>query len=125
MAKIAIVRIRGGIRVDGEIKDTLEMLRLYRQNYCVVYEKTPSFIGMVKKVKDYVAWGEVDDDTVRLLAEKRGEPRPDDKKKLKPYFRLSPPKGGFEKKGIKKGYSEGGALGYRGDKIKDLILRMM
>ncbi len=125
MTKIAIVRIRGGIRVSDKINDTLDMLRLYRQNYCVVYEKTPSVTGMLRKVKDYVAWGEIDDDTVKMLLEKRGEPHPDDKKKVKSFFRLSPPKGGFEKKGIKKAYKEGGALGYRGAKIKDLILRMI
>ena len=125
MKKIAIVRIRGKIRVSGKIIDTLDMLRLYRQNYCVVFEKTPSVVGMLRTVKDYVTWGEIDDETIKLILEKRGEPHPEDKKKLKSYFRLSPPKGGFERKGIKKSYREGGALGYRGAKIKDLILRMI
>ena len=44
---------------------------------------------------------------------------------LKRMFRLSPPVGGHERKGIKKPYVLGGALGYRGKEIKELIERMM
>lgn len=44
---------------------------------------------------------------------------------LKPYFKLSPPRGGFERAGIKKPFSVGGVLGYRKDKIAELIRRMI
>ena len=44
---------------------------------------------------------------------------------LKKYFRLTPPKGGYEKKGIKKQYSIGGALGYRKEAINILLKKMM
>ena len=44
---------------------------------------------------------------------------------LKPFFRLKPPEKGFERKGIKSPFSMGGALGYRKDKINDLIIRML
>ena len=44
---------------------------------------------------------------------------------LKQFFRLHPPVGGFERKGIKKPYSIGGALGYRKEKINDLIKKML
>ena len=44
---------------------------------------------------------------------------------IKPYFRLKPPEHGFERKGIKQPYSMGGALGYRKDKINELIRRML
>lgn len=44
---------------------------------------------------------------------------------LRPYFRLSPPKGGFERAGIKKPFSVGGVLGYRKEKIVELIRRMI
>ena len=55
----------------------------------------------------------------------------DSKKKLKDIpgiklvFRLRPPSKGFERKGIKKPFSMGGALGYRKEKINDLIQRMI
>lgn len=44
---------------------------------------------------------------------------------LKTYFRLKPPRHGFERGGIKKPYSMGGALGYRKKDINDLIRRMI
>ncbi|MEK6934473.1 MAG: 50S ribosomal protein L30 [Nanoarchaeota archaeon] len=44
---------------------------------------------------------------------------------LKLFFKLLPPKGGFEKEGIKEQFSKGGVLGYRKDKINDLIKRMV
>ena len=44
---------------------------------------------------------------------------------LKQTFRLKPPTKGFERKGIKKPYSLGGALGYRGKKINDLLKKMI
>ena len=49
--KIAVVRIRGSAKLKKEIKDTLNMLKLYRQNYCVVLNASPSITGMVKKIK--------------------------------------------------------------------------
>ena len=44
---------------------------------------------------------------------------------LKNFFRLSPPVKGFDRKGIKVQFSLGGALGYRKEKINDLIKRMV
>lgn len=44
---------------------------------------------------------------------------------LKQFFRLKPPVKGFENQGIKKPYSMGGALGYRKEKINELIRRML
>ena len=44
---------------------------------------------------------------------------------LKPFFKLGPPKGGFEQGGIKKQFASGGVLGYRKEKINDLIKKMI
>jgi large subunit ribosomal protein L30 len=41
----------------------------------------------------------------------------------KPVFRLHPPVKGYE--GNKRSYKNGGALGYRGEAINDLIARML
>ena len=154
--KIAIVRIRGGIDVKKPIKDTMTMLRLYRKNSCVIVLNSPVYIGMLKKIKDYVTWGEVDEETLRILLEKRGKlagnkPLTEEYLKqktkmgydgfvknffeskgnlkdipgLKLFFRLKPPEKGFERKGIKRPFSVGGALGYRKDKINNLIKRMI
>ncbi len=44
---------------------------------------------------------------------------------FKPFFRLNSPRRGFERGGIKKPFHLGGALGYRGKYINDLIKRML
>ena len=140
--KIAVIRIRGRIKVRHDIKNALNMLRLYRKNYCAVLDASPDNLGMIKKVKDYVTWGELDDETFKLLVEKRGMPYKSGEKdvrgkiaykkfivvgdkKYKRFFRLHPPKGGFERKGVKIPFSIGGALGYRGDKVNELVKRMI
>jgi large subunit ribosomal protein L30 len=140
--KIAVVRIRGGIGVRERIKKALNLLRLYRQNYCVVIPNTPSYMGQLFMVKDFVTWGEINDETYNSLVEKRGEPYTGrltdgkgkvynkkfiivNNKNIKPFFRLNPPRKGFERKGIKKSFRAGGALGYRKDDINDLLKRMM
>ncbi|RLI12577.1 50S ribosomal protein L30 [Candidatus Bathyarchaeota archaeon] len=44
--------------------------------------------------------------------------------RVKPVFRLHPPRKGF-KRSIKKSYRAGGEAGYRGEDINDLIRRMV
>ena len=44
--------------------------------------------------------------------------------KVKPVFRLHPPKKGFKGK-VKRSYAAGGVTGYRGEAINDLINRMV
>lgn len=120
---IAVVLIRGIVTVQKPIKDTLFMLKLFRKNSCTVMEDTAINKGMLNKVKDYVAYGELDNETLRLLAEKRKK-QSYSSKSFK-SFRLSPPQGGFERKGIKKPFTKGGVLGYRGSKINALIKKMI
>ncbi len=153
--RIAIVRVRGNANIRKEVLDTLDMLRLYNKNGCVIIPNTPSYLGMLKKVKDFVTWGEIDKETLKELLLKRGklpigkldenyfkekakiglDQFADDylnfKKELdavpglKPFFKLNSPSKGFEKEGIKKPYSLGGALGYRKNDINQLIRRML
>lgn len=122
---VAVILIRGILGVTQNIIDTMDILRLRRKNVCVIIESTPSNMGMVNKVKDYVTWGEVDDSTVKLLIEKRGEKNPKNPSRTKPFFRLNAPRKGFGRKGIKVPFNSGGAIGYRGEKINDLIKRML
>jgi len=68
----AIVRLRGEVNLRPGVKSTLEMLRIHRVNHCVVVKEDAHFRGMIQKVKDYVAWGKIDDDTLALLLERRG-----------------------------------------------------
>lgn len=123
--KIAVIRVRGTSRAKNAIDDTLHMLRLYRKHYLVIVPQNDSMMGMIKKVKDYVTWGEITPETEKTVQEKRGEKDPENPKALKPFFRLQPPRKGWERGGIKTPYGLGGALGYRGEKINELLSRMI
>lgn len=151
---IAAIRVRGRTGIKREIADTLDMLKLTRINHAVLIEETPSYKGMLQKAKDYITWGEVDEETVAKLISKRGKIVGNDKitedyikentdfssveelskavvdskvkledNGVKPVFRLHPPRKGYED--IKKTFVESGSLGYRGDKIGDLINKMI
>ena len=139
---LAVIRIRGLTGVKKTIEDIMVLLRLYKKNVCVVVPNNEKYTGMIKKVDGYITWGEISNETFNLLVEKRGEEykgREEDKKgkikygkfikigdkKIKRFFRLNMPKKGFGRKGIKVAFSKGGALGYRGEKINDLIKRML
>ncbi|MCS7106175.1 MAG: 50S ribosomal protein L30 [Candidatus Aenigmarchaeota archaeon] len=148
----AVIRIRG--RTRREIEDTLKMLRLKHVNNCVILPETPSFKGMIQKVKDFVTWGEIDKETLVELLKKRlrtlGDKRVDEnvlkevtnfnsfedfasaliegKVKLKDFEKLKPV---FRLtppskgfKSIKEHYPKGD-LGYRGKEINELLKRMM
>ncbi len=142
MTLLAVVRVRGRVGVRGETEETLRRLRLTRVNHCVVVEESETIKGMLQKAKDYITWGEIKKEVLEELIEKKGEliggKKPEDPKKLadeiwkgekKPNilkpFRLHPPSGGYERGGIKAPYTLGGALGYRGEAINDLLRRMM
>ena len=148
-----VVRVRGSINVKPKIKETMKLMRLNRVNHCVIVPENETYDGMLKIIKDYVTWGEVDVETTELMLESSGKTSGNaiftkkelkdssfktmkalaknlsegkvvmrDVPKLKPLFRLHPPRKGYE--GVKRSFKEGGALGYRGEKINQLIRRM-
>lgn len=139
---IAIIRISGMVDLNKGIKATLDRLRLRKKYSCVVLEETPEISGMLKKVKQYVAYGKIDNDTFKELLIKRGRlkgDKPIDAKdatdefiskfmkkefgKIKPFFRLQPPKGGFKKRS-RLLYPKG-ILGDNKENIKLLIKKML
>ena len=151
----AVIRVRGHAGVNQDIEDTMRILNLMRINHCVVVPQTDIVRGMLNKAKDYVTWGEISAETLAKMIKFRGrlqgnQPIDDayikensnftsiislskeivkdefqysDLKNAKPVFRLSPPKKGYE--GNKKSFQNGGALGYRGNDVNDLIGRML
>lgn len=68
----AIVQVRGVVNTRRDIKDTLKMLRLHHINHCVFVPDTPEYLGMIRKVKDFVAYGEVDAETIETILRTRG-----------------------------------------------------
>jgi len=73
MKRIAVIRLRGLTGIKKDIKDTMNMLRLYNKNHCVIITNSEHNIGMLRKVKDYVTWGEIDEKTFRELLLIRGK----------------------------------------------------
>ena len=152
---LAIVRVRGSVGMDRELEYAFRLMRLSRKNHLALLEDTLSNHGAVLKIKDYATWGEATPDTVSLLLEKRGaleggkrltedyvkeelgyssikklseaicssNVHVSDLPKVKPIFRLHPPRKGF-RGSVKKPYPEG-ELGYRGEAINQLIMRMV
>ncbi len=151
---ILVIRIRGIINVSRREEDTLRMLRVDRNNYATIIDDRPDYKGMLQKAKDWITWGEPEVDTVKEILLKRGRAPGDDKlteeyvkelgfegiddlaeklvrcelsinqiEGIKPFFRLHPPKKGF-KRSVKRPYKSKGELGYRGEAINELALRM-
>ncbi|MGM5480941.1 MAG: uL30 family ribosomal protein [Nanobdellota archaeon] len=120
MSKLAVVLIRGRTGMRQDIKTTLDTLNLGRKYVCAIVDESPSLRGRLRKVQNVVTYGPVSDETLKQLKEKRNA----HSKKDSIYF-LAPPKGGFERKGIKVSYKVGGALGDRGEAMNDLILKMI
>ena len=145
MKLYAIIRLRGTVTARDRAIGTLKMLRLNRKMHCVVVPDNPTYTGMIHAAKDYITWGEISNTMLHKLIEKRG--RKIGNKRLttegevklvfnalsegknlkdtefKPVFRLIPAKGGF-KFSIKQNYPRG-EIGYRGDKINELLEKMI
>jgi large subunit ribosomal protein L30 len=119
---ICIIRIKGQVGVRKDIEETLFRMRLRRKYACVVIDKPDEVqLGMIKKLRDCIAYGEISADTYKKLIKERGRKGGDGK--LKPFFRLHPPRKGIESK---KHFGVGkGVLGNHSDKINDLVLRML
>lgn len=137
------VRLRSGIKTRKDMKDTLKLLRLNRKMHSVLLKENDINKGMLRKVRSWITWGEIDDSILEKLIKKRGRKAADKRlndeeakqvfdnvkqnKKIsddiKPVFRLTPPSKGF-KKSVKQHYPKG-ELGYRGKEINELIIRMI
>lgn len=139
----AVVRVRGTVGVRKDIADTLKMLRLNSPNHCVVLPEGELTRGMLIKAQKFITWGEIKPEMLQKLVENKGRlkgNKPIEKSKVKgyvdeitktstlkvndlvPVFRLGPPLKGY--RATKLSFPKGD-LGYRKDKINDLIERMI
>ena len=148
-----VLRIKGTVNVPHWARYTLDNLSLYKKFWATILPETPESIGMLRKIKDFVAWSHVDASFVKELLEKRGKTigskplklLPDsapyndideiaadlakDKIRLsslqmvKPWFALNPPRGGFKRK-TKTQYHQKGVLG-EDKELVEIIKRMI
>jgi large subunit ribosomal protein L30 len=116
---IAVIRIKGQVKIRKVITETLNRMGLKTKYSCVIFEKPNEIeLGMLEKVKDFVAFGEINAETLKKLIEARGK-----FSKSKTHFRLHPPRKGIESK---KHFGVGkGVLGNHGAEINKLIERML
>ena len=152
---LVAVRIRGLSDIPQETKDTLMMLRLTRNCHATLLDDRPAYVGMLRKSKNCLTWGEVSQETIAFLLKKRGK-LTGDKKLTDEYAEelgykslddleealftvniefsslpeLKPlfrlrPPTKGFKGKVKKSYAAGGEAGYRGDAINDLLKRML
>jgi len=150
----AVIRLRGSGGQKKGIKDTLDMLRLFAVNNCVIVPETENYRGMLEKCRNVCTWGEVEKDLLVKLLEERlrgeGDKKIDekilkeltgfdsfgklaealmaDKTKLKDLKKIVPMfRLSPPSKGFKsvKEYYPKGDLGYRGKEINKLLERMI
>jgi large subunit ribosomal protein L30 len=152
---ILAIRIRGTISASREARETLRMLHLTRNNQAVLIDDRPSFLGMIRTVRDYITYGEISEGSVASLIKEKGRlagnKRLTDEYAQKvghksleelvaavsgcrvEYWKLRGIQPVFRlhpptkgfKGKIKKGYGSGGELGYRGESINQLLNRML
>jgi large subunit ribosomal protein L30 len=148
-----VVRIRGTVNIPYWANNTLDNLNLDKRFRATVIPENPESLGMLRKVKEMVAWTSADATIIKELLEKRGKKtgfKPitnsdlpegyktieelasaiaDNKmtlskiRSIKPWFALNSPRGGFKRK-TKTQYSQDGILGE--DKgLTDIVKRMI
>jgi large subunit ribosomal protein L30 len=138
---LALIRISGQIKIREDMAETLYRLGLRKKYTCVLVQDKPELLGMIEKIRNFIAIGEIDENTLIELIKVRGkklgtrmgkvsDPEKVAKEvlagktleelKIKPFFGLHPPRGGVD---TKHHYPKG-VLGENAE-INKLIMRML
>src|SRR3989344_8400683 len=121
---ILIIRISGDVDISNSVREALFRLKLRRKYSAVLVKPNKQVLKILDMLRNHIAFGDIDRETLSELIIRRGQPI-DKKKKikseeiisqldkkelldlgLKPFFRLHPPRGGIESKkhfGVGKG----------------------
>jgi large subunit ribosomal protein L30 len=148
-----VVRIKGTVNIPQQARKTLDGLNLDKRFRATIVPESTEYLGMLRRVKEEVAWTKADAGIVKELLEKRGRKtgyrpitKPDLPKEynsidelasaiaenkvtmskiegIKPWFALNPPKGGFKRK-TKTQYAQDGILGEDGN-LAEIVKRML
>jgi large subunit ribosomal protein L30 len=137
---IIAIRITGMVDVPTAVQEALFRLRLRRKYTATILKGTKEDLALLKRIRDYIAYGEISQADLEKLVEARGisidkkkvdakavsaeiEKLGIAKSKIKPFIRLHPPRKGIDSKlhfGVKKG-----VLGSHGNEIMKLLGRML
>ncbi len=122
---IIIDETKSNIGMITKIKDYVTWGEIDPETFRILLEKRGRLVGNKSLTEEYLK------EKLNMSFDTFAKDFFESKKKLKDipglklFFKLRPPSKGFERKGIKKPFSMGGALGYRKDKINELIQRMI
>jgi large subunit ribosomal protein L30 len=70
-----VVRMRGTVNVPYWAITTLKNLNLDKKFSATLVPETSNYLGMLKKINQWVAWSKADSEIVKTLIEKRGKKR--------------------------------------------------
>ena len=68
-----VVRMRGTVNVPFWALTTLQNLYLNKRFSATLVPETSDYLGMLRKIKEWVAWLKADSEIVKTLIEKRGK----------------------------------------------------
>jgi large subunit ribosomal protein L30 len=149
-----VVRMRGTVNVPFWALTTLQNLYLNKRFSATLVPETSDYLGMLRKIKEWVAWSKADSEIVKTLIEKRGKKITqldsqkeskkkdeykgidelvnvivNDKIKFSDQSNIKPwfslnPPRGGFKKKSKKQFTDGGILGNNKD-LREIVKRMV
>jgi large subunit ribosomal protein L30 len=90
---LLVVRMRGTVNVPYWALTTLKNLNLNKKFSATLVPETSNYLGMLRKINQWVAWSKADSDIIKILIEKRG-------KKKKPLLESRDDKSKSDYKGI-------------------------
>ena len=68
-----VARMRGTVNVPFWALTTLQNLYLNKRFSATLVPETSDYLGMLRKIKEWVAWSKADSEIVKTLIEKRGK----------------------------------------------------
>lgn len=70
---LLVVRMRGTVNVPYWALTTLKNLYLNKRFSATLVPETSNYLGMLRKINQWVAWSKADSDIIKILIEKRGK----------------------------------------------------
>lgn len=70
---LLVVRMRGTVNVPYWALTTLRNLYLNKKFSATLVPETTNYLGMLRKINQWIAWSKADSDIIKILIEKRGK----------------------------------------------------
>ena len=141
---IAIIRISGLVKMKISCEETLRRLRLKRKFACVIVPEVPEMLGMIDNIRNFAAYGKIDEKTLAEILKSKGKKIGNVKARLSeaeaakiakevmagkkldelgvvPWFGLHPARGGIDSKH----HYPKGVLGNHQENLSKLIMKML